>query len=352
MLVLGIETSCDETALALVKDGRKVISNKVFSQISKHQNWGGVIPELASRMHLEVINDLLIELFKDTNLLMKDVDAVAVSSGPGLVGSLMVGVNFAKVLSWLHDKPIVEVNHLHGHVCANFIDSDLEPPFLCMLASGGHTQIIEMKSYTDMNIVAETVDDAAGEAFDKVARLMELPYPGGPEIDRLAQSCSKLEAGGSRLAASNFELRTSNQYPLPIAMPKSLDFSFSGLKTAVLRLKEEIGEKKWLEDKALIALNFQETVAKTFYKKTLAASEMTGITKIVLAGGVSANTSIRAMFKEKFGQAPYKLVIPSLAYCTDNAAMIASAGYYLKNNHTRDLNFEVYSRVKTATVSK
>ncbi|MBT6842269.1 MAG: tRNA (adenosine(37)-N6)-threonylcarbamoyltransferase complex transferase subunit TsaD [Candidatus Melainabacteria bacterium] len=337
MLVLGIETSCDETALAIVEDGRKVIANKVYSQIAKHRNWGGVIPELASRLHLDVINDLLAELFADCDLSMEDVQTIAVSSGPGLVGSLMVGANLAKVLAWLYNKPLVEVNHLHGHVCANFLDSDLKPPFLCMLASGGHTQIIEMQSYTNMKILAETVDDAAGEAFDKVARLMGLHYPGGPEIDRLAQGHCEPERRG------NPEL---NRYQFPVAMPKSLDFSFSGLKTAVLRLKEKIGDETWEKDKAAIAHAFQETVAKTFYKKTLAVSQQTDITKIVLAGGVSANTAVRRLFKEKFSQEPYELVIPGLAYCTDNAAMIASAGFYLAQEQeaTTDYSFEVYSR--------
>lgn len=336
MLVLGVETSCDETALAIVEDGRKVHANKVLSQIAKHQDWGGVIPELASRLHLEAINDLMSKLFEDCDYSMHDIDAIAVSSGPGLVGSLMVGANFAKVLSWIYNKDLIEVNHLHGHVCANFIDSDLEPPLLCMLASGGHTQIIKMQSYTEMTILAETVDDAAGEAFDKVARLMGLAYPGGPYLDKLASSCQD---------------KVPAEYKFPVAMPKSLDFSFSGLKTAVLRLKEKIGDKTWERDKALIAKSFQETVAKTFYRKTLAASEATGINRIVLAGGVSANSSVRKIFQEKFNGAGFELVVPSLKYCTDNAAMVASAGYFNRKAKS-NFEFEVYSRVKTASVSK
>lgn len=336
MLVLGVETSCDETALAIVEDGRKVHANKVLSQIAKHKDWGGVIPELASRLHLEAINDLMAELFKDCDYQIEDIDAIAVSSGPGLVGSLMVGANFAKVLAWIYGKDLIEVNHLHGHVCANFIDSDLEPPLLCMLASGGHTQIIEMQSYTKMNILAETVDDAAGEAFDKVARLMGLPYPGGPHLDKLASSC---------------EAEVPAEYKFPVAMPKSLNFSFSGLKTAVLRVKEKIGDEVWERDKVVIAKSFQQTVARTFYRKTLAASEETGITKIVLAGGVSANSAVRAIFHDKFGGEGFELVVPSLKYCTDNAAMVASAGYF-KRSDTSEFSFEVYSRVKTASVSK
>lgn len=333
MLVLGIETSCDETAIAIVEDGRRVIANQVLTQIFKHQVWGGVIPEVASRLHLEYINDLLLEAFKEAELSINDIDAIAVTSGPGLTGSLMVGVNVAKVLSWVHDKLLIEINHLYGHVCANFIDTDLEPPFICMLASGGHTQVIEMSSYTDMKILGETIDDAAGEAFDKVARLMGLPYPGGPELDRLAQSVIASEANG---------------YHFPISRVPGLDFSFSGIKTAVLRLKEKLGEEIWQRDKAQIARVFQETIAKTFLLRIEQAIELTSIKRVVLAGGVSANSAVRKAFTERFAAPDYELIIPSLKYCTDNAAMIASAGYFqsqVMDLSIKDYGFEVYSRV-------
>ncbi len=333
MLVLGIETSCDETAIAIVEDGRKVIANQVLTQIFKHQAWGGVIPEVASRLHLEYINNLLIEALKEAKLTMKDIDTIAVTSGPGLTGSLMVGVNLAKILSWVHNKPLIEINHLYGHVCANFIDTDLEPPFICMLASGGHTQVIEMSSYTEMKILGETIDDAAGEAFDKVARLMGLPYPGGPELDRLAQSIRPPRDDG---------------YRFPVSRVPGLDFSFSGIKTAVLRLKEKLGDELWQRDKALIATAFQETIAKTFLLRIEQAIELTGIKRVVLAGGVSANSAVRKAFKERFIAPDYELIVPSLKYCTDNAAMIGSAGYFqsrLSSLNLKNYEFEVYSRV-------
>lgn len=332
MLILGIETSCDETAIAIVENGRKVLANQIFSQIAKHQDWGGVIPELASRMHLEIINDLFHSALKEAKLNIKDIDAIAVTNGPGLIGSLLVGLNFAKTIALIYSKPLLQVNHLHGHVCANFIDSKLEPPFLCMLASGGHTQVIQMQSYTEMKILGETIDDAAGEAFDKVARLMDLPYPGGPYLDKLAQGA------------------IDSTYSFPIARLEGLDFSFSGLKTAVLRLKQKLGEEIWNRDKALIAKAFQETVAKTFLKRIEQAVELTNISRIVLAGGVSANTAVRRNFQEKFTAPNYELIIPSLQYCTDNAAMIASAGYFLAKDldlakHLNNYALEPYARV-------
>ncbi len=365
MLILGIETSCDETAVALVEDGRKVIANIVSSQIAKHRNWGGVIPELASRMHLEVLPELLLEIFKQNELSPKDIDAVAVTQGPGLMGSLLVGTNVAKTFAWIHGKPIIPVNHLYGHICANFIDSNLEPPFLCLLASGGHTQIIEMSGYNDFKILGGTIDDAAGEAFDKVARLMDLPYPGGPEIDKLAQTFSG-----------------ENKYKFTIAKVGGLDFSFSGLKTAVLRLKEKLSPEIWVSDRAEIAAAFQDCVAETLLRKIKLAIEQTNIQCIVIAGGVSANSKIRAVFVENFSQnldlfqnrseqglrvpscrslLPVNedsedkrnaamsdfgtsLVMPKLQYCTDNAAMIAGAAYFIKQSGiASSLNFEAFS---------
>lgn len=314
MLVLGIETSCDETAVAVVEDGRKCLSSKIFSQIFKHKEWGGVIPEVASRMHLETINRLIGETLKEANLTIQDIDRIAVTQGPGLIGSLMIGFNVGKILSWLHHKPLIPINHLYGHICANFLETELEAPFVCMLASGGHTQIIAMHDYTNMQIMGETVDDAAGEAFDKVARLMNLPYPGGPHLDKLAQSVAANDA---------------NKYKFPIPRVNDFNFSFSGLKTAVLRLKEKIGTEIWEQDKALIAHAFQECVARTLLDKVILASEQVNLKSIVLAGGVAANSAIRARFKEYFcAEKDYSLIIPSLKFCTDNAAMIASAGYF------------------------
>jgi N6-L-threonylcarbamoyladenine synthase len=342
MLILGIETSCDETSVSLVKDGRKVLSNLISSQIAKHAEWGGVIPEIASRMHLEAINFILEKALEESDLSMEQVDAIAVTQGPGLLGCLMIGANTAKSLAWIHKKPLIKVNHLHGHICANFIDSDLEPPFLCLLASGAHTQIIFMKDYEDFEILGETIDDAAGEAFDKVARLMHLPYPGGPQLDKLAQNFHPSTGNPARL-----------KYKLPIARIKDMDFSFSGLKTAVLRLKEKTGEDLWNQDKAEIAFIFQDTVAKTFLEKLLKAVEEKDCHKIVIAGGVAANSRIRFVFQENFSKEKgFELIIPPLKYCTDNAAMIASAGYFqhIRNldslhHSSNDYKFEVYSRL-------
>ncbi len=341
MKILAIETSCDETAVAIVENGRRVLSNQVFSQILKHKEWGGVIPELASRMHLETINPLVDKALADAHLQINEIDAFAVTQGPGLLGSLMIGVNVAKTLSWIHSKPLIAVNHLHGHVCANFIDSELEPPFLCMLASGGHTQIIAMHSAADMEIMGETIDDAAGEAFDKVARLMDLPYPGGPHLDKLAQSAEDVFCSEPIEDPSVKHER----YSFPVAQVKGeFDFSFSGLKTAVLRIKDKVSDDLWQKDKAKIAKAFQDCVAKTFSKKIDKALEKTVMKKLVLAGGVAANSSIRQLFKEKYST-DYELVIPSLKYCTDNAAMIGAAAFFVKDRASLELGFDAFARV-------
>ena len=348
MIVLGIETSCDETAVALVEDGRKVLLNLVYSQIAKHRQWGGVIPELASRLHLETINLLLKEAHELVP--MKEVDLIGVTQGPGLLGSLLIGMNTAKTLAWVHDKPLVAVNHLHGHVCANFIDSDLEPPFLCLLASGGHTQIIRMDTYTDFKILGETVDDAAGEAFDKVARLMDLPYPGGPHLDKLAQTLDNNFPGSMPsphgTTALGLDQGVVPSYHFPVAKVEGLDFSFSGLKTAVLRFKQKISDNEWQVNKAHIAKAFQDCVAKTFLEKVKKAAQDTGLQQIVLAGGVAANSAIRKIFQQKFADS-HKLIFPPLKYCTDNAVMIASAAYFLSQNSLprTDFALEPYSRI-------
>lgn len=340
MKILAIETSCDETAIAIVEDGRKVLTNQVFSQILKHKEWGGVIPEVASRMHLETINPLVNKALAEAQLQMQDIDAFAVTQGPGLLGSLMIGINTAKTLSWIFDKPLIKVNHLHGHVAANFIDSNLEAPFLCMLASGGHTQIIAMHTNTQMEIMGETIDDAAGEAFDKVARLMDLPYPGGPELDKLAQTATDVFCSE---AIQDPSIK-HDRYCFPVAqVAGDFDFSFSGLKTAVLRIKEKISDDLWQKDKAKIAKAFQDCVAKTFSKKIDKALEKIGMKKLVLAGGVAANSSIRQVFQDKYAK-DYELVIPSLKYCTDNASMIAAAAYFARGTASKDIDFDAYAR--------
>ena len=326
MLVLGIETSCDETAAAIVKDGREILANKVYSQIQAHAHWGGVVPELASREHLLFINQIIDESLREANLDFSQIDLIAVTQGPGLLGSLLVGINTAKTLSWLHTKELIPVNHLHGHICANYLESDFEPPFLCLLVSGGHTQIIKVDDYLNYEVLGESIDDACGEAFDKVAKLLDLPYPGGPELDKLAQSAQDTFVSDESIEAKSI---LHGRYSFPIAQVDGFDFSFSGLKTAVLRLKQSIPEDLWQKDKAKIALAFQNTVSKTLLRKIMKASEQAGLKKIVIAGGVAANSTLRKDFANEFSKEKgFELSKPDLRFCTDNAAMIASAGYF------------------------
>ena len=333
MLVLGIETSCDETAAAIVKDGREVLANQVYSQTQAHLEWGGVVPELASREHLLKLNNIIQDTLKEAQLSFADIDLIAYTKEPGLLGSLLVGINTAKTLAWIHQKESIGVNHLHGHICANYLNNDFKPPFLCLLVSGGHTQILEVKDFCDYQVLGSTIDDAAGEAFDKVAKLLDLPYPGGPKLDELAQS-----AADTFISNENIEAKSilHGRYSFPIAQVKDFDFSFSGIKTAVLRLKQSIPEELWQKDKAKIARAFQETVVKTLLRKLKKASEETGIKKLVIAGGVAANSTLRKELESNFQD--YEIIKPDLKFCTDNAAMIAAAGYF--------------SAVKTATVSK
>ncbi len=345
--IMAIETSCDETACAIVKNGREVLSNIVASQIKTHEKYGGVIPEIAAREHLEAINIVIEEAFKQANLEPEQISAFAGTVGPGLVGSLLVGLNAAKTLALVHDKPFIGVNHLNAHVFANYIDTDLKPPFIALLISGGHTQIIEVKSHSEQNIIGETIDDAVGEAYDKVARLVGLPYPGGPLLDKLAKE-------GNKFA-----------YKLPEAKVGEYDFSFSGLKTAVLRLVQSLDKAKSKEQKAKskknspaqlltshlspltianLCASFQETVSEVLLKKTKRALEEKGYKQVVLAGGVAANSEIRRKFFE-LEKEGYKVNAPAMKYCTDNASMIASCAYFSTNTFD-DVNVEVFSRVK------
>lgn len=322
--ILAIESSCDETACAIVKNGREVISNVVASQIKTHAQYGGVIPEIAAREHLESINVVIDEAFKQAGMQPEQITAFAGTVGPGLVGCLLVGLNATKALALVHDKPFIGVNHLNAHLCGNYIDTDLKPPFIALLVSGGHTQIIEVKSYSEQNILGETIDDAVGEAYDKVARLIGLPYPGGPLLDKLAQQGN------------------SKAYELPQAKVDGYNFSFSGLKTAVLRLvKSFAGQELPTND---ICASFQECVSSTLLKKVKKALEETGYKQVVIAGGVAANSEIRRkIFElEKDG---YRVCAPPMKYCTDNAAMVASCAYFNTNTFD-DVDVEVFSRVK------
>ena len=325
-LILAIESSCDETACAIVKGGREVISNIVASQIKIHEEYGGVIPEIAAREHLEAINVVIDEAFKQAGIKGNQIDAFAGTVGPGLVGCLLVGLNAAKSLALAYDKPFIGINHLNAHLAANFIDTDLEPPFVALLVSGGHTQIIKVNSFSDMQIIGETIDDAVGEAYDKVARLIGLPYPGGPKLDKLAQE-------GNPFA-----------FKLPEAKVGEYDFSFSGLKTAALRLVKSFSDKNLPLPLNDICASFQECVSSTLYKKVKHALEETGFKQVVLAGGVAANSEIR---KKIFSLSDlgYKVYAPAMKYCTDNASMVASAAYFFDNTFD-NIDVEVFSRVK------
>ena len=326
-IIMAIESSCDETACAIVKNGREVLSNVVASQIKTHREFGGVVPEVAAREHLEAINLVIKESFEQANIKPSEITAFASTVGPGLVGSLLVGLNAAKALAITYDKPFIGVNHLLAHICANYIDTDLEPPFLALLISGGHTQIIIVKEYDSVEIIGETLDDAAGEAYDKVARLLGLPYPGGVLLDKLAPTGNK------------------NAYKLPIAKVDGYNFSFSGLKTAVLNLIKKLEQESGNIPKADVAASFQECITKTLFDKVYEAARMYNINQIVLAGGVAANSEIRQKFfslKEK----GYKVFAPQMKYCTDNAAMVGVCAYFSSSKNLSKLDIEVFSRSK------
>ena len=326
--IMAIESSCDETACAIVKNGREVVANVVASQIKTHEKFGGVIPEIAAREHLESINIVIEEAFNQakTNAGIEPQDSTAFAGtvGPGLVGCLLVGLNAAKSLALVYDKPFIGVNHLNAHLCANYIDTDLKPPFMALLVSGGHTQIIDVKSYSEQNILGETIDDAVGEAYDKVARLIGLPYPGGPKLDKLAQ------------------IGNPKAFELPQARVDGLNFSFSGLKTAVLRLVKSFdGKELPVND---ICSSFQECVSATLLKKVKKALADSGYNQVVVAGGVAANSEIRKKIFALQNEG-YKVFAPPMKYCTDNAAMVASCAYFNTNTFD-DIDVEVFSRVK------
>ena len=323
MLIFAIESSCDETACAIVENGRKVLSNVVFSQIKTHQKFGGVVPEVAAREHLDSIDLVIKETFEQANIKPSEIDAFASTVGPGLVGCLLVGLNAAKTLSLVHNKPYLGVNHLQAHVCANFIETDIKPPFMCLLVSGGHTQILYVKDYGEQEIIASTIDDAIGEVYDKVARLMGLPYPGGIMLDKLAQK-------GNPKA-----------FQLPEARVGEDEFSFSGLKTALLRLTQTFKDEQMpIED---ICASFQERVSKTLIKKTVNLAEKFNCKTIVLAGGVAANSELRNKLFA-LNEQGYKTNAPQMKYCTDNAAMVASCAYFNPIKCENSLELEVFSR--------
>ena len=330
--ILSIETSCDETSAAVVINGREVRSNMIYSQIDIHKKFGGVVPEVASRNHVEKISQVVDEALDEANMTFDDIDGIAVTYGPGLVGALLVGVSYAKGLCYTLDKPLIPVNHIEGHICANFIaHKELEPPFISLVVSGGHTHIVHVKDYGSYEILGKTRDDAAGEAFDKVARSMGLGYPGGPLIDKLAKE------GDPK--AINF--------PRVYLEKDSLDFSFSGIKSAVLNYLNQQKQKNLEIIPKDVAASFQKAVVEVIAKKVILATEQVGVDTIVLAGGVAANSGLRLEFEEQLKNKDIKFKYPPIILCTDNAAMIGSAGYFEYNNsHFADQTLNAISNLK------
>jgi N6-L-threonylcarbamoyladenine synthase len=313
MKILSIESSCDETAVAIIEDGRHILANQVYTQIAIHRKYGGVVPEIASRNHVMKMPFVVQNALDEANLQFKDVDAIAVTKGPGLVGALLVGVSEAKALAYALNKPLIGVNHIEGHIAANYLAfPELEPPFLALVVSGGHTNLVMVKDYGTNVILGRTRDDAAGEAFDKVARVLGYPYPGGPAIDRAAQIGNK----------------HAIEFPRAMLEQDSYDFSFSGLKSAVLNEINHDRMKGIDFKKEDIAASFQAAVLDVLTEKTIRCAEENRVKKIVLAGGVSANKGLRKQMSQAGKQHGWQLYFPPLSLCTDNAAMIGSRAYY------------------------
>ena len=329
MNILAIESSCDETAAAVVKDGRTVLSNCVASQIEMHTIYGGVVPEIASRKHVEAVTGLADQALEQAGMTRGDLDAIAVTYAPGLIGAVLVGVNFAKGAAMALDLPLIPVHHVRGHIAANYLTHpDLEPPFVCLCVSGGTTAIVDVKSYTEMEVLGGTRDDAAGECFDKVARVLDIGYPGGGPMDRLAQ-------GGD-----------DSRYELPRAhvAGHELDMSFSGLKTASLNLihnTQQKGEELSLPD---FAASFGRAVSDSLVPRAMAAARMKGYGRLAVAGGVAANSRIRADLQAACAKSGDKLYLPELKYCGDNAAMIGCQGFYeYQAGHVAGLDLNAYA---------
>ena len=313
VLILGIESSCDETAASVVKNGRTVLSNVISSQIELHKLYGGVVPEIASRKHIEKINQVITEALEEANVTLDDLDAIAVTYGPGLVGALLVGVAEAKAISYAKNLPLVGVHHIEGHISANYIEHpDLEPPFACLVVSGGHTHLVVVKDYGKYEILGRTRDDAAGEAFDKVARAIGLGYPGGPKIDKLAKE-------GNPLAIS---------FPKAKVADAPYDFSFSGLKSAVLNYLNGCEMKHQEINRADVAASFQQAVVDVLTDNSVRAAKAYGCNKLALAGGVASNSSLRENMQRVASEQGLQFYYPSPIFCTDNAAMIGVAGYH------------------------
>ena len=313
VLILSIESSCDETSVAVVKNGREVLSNIIATQIEIHRRFGGVVPEVASRNHITAIYNIFNEAISQAGITKEQIDAVAVTYGAGLMGALLVGVNFAKGLAYSLDVPLIAVSHVYGHISANYISHlSLTPPFICLMVSGGHTAILKVESYNKMKLIGTTVDDAVGEAFDKVARVLGLPYPGGPEIDKLAKE-----------GQNTFKFTVSN------SLKNTFNFSFSGIKTEVVNLVHNASQKGKEINKADLACSFQECVTEELSSKAVRACKTYEINKLVVAGGVGANSRLKEKLGKICQENNIEFFSPVLKYCTDNSAMIGSMAYYM-----------------------
>jgi N6-L-threonylcarbamoyladenine synthase len=319
MLVLGIESSCDETAAAVVKDGQTLLSNVIASQIATHSRYGGIVPEIASRKHAEMIGPVVFQALEDAGATWDDLSGLSVTRGPGLVGSLLVGLSFAKALAWARKLPFVGVNHLEGHIAAIFLgDRKPEFPFAALVVSGGHTAVYHVRDFNSLKILGQTRDDAAGEAFDKAAKMLGIGYPGGVVIDRLAKT-------GNRSA-----------FAFPRAMKDSLDFSFSGLKTSLLEVLKKRGEAFAGEELAHLAASYQEAIVDVLVAKTMKAAAISGLKQIVVCGGVACNSRLREKFHEQADAAGSEVFLPASILCSDNAAMVAVLGTHLLNRGCAD----------------
>ncbi|WP_436855753.1 tRNA (adenosine(37)-N6)-threonylcarbamoyltransferase complex transferase subunit TsaD [Staphylococcus caeli] len=311
-LILAVESSCDETSVSVIKNGTQILSNVVLSQIESHKRFGGVVPEVASRHHVEGITTTIDEALETAQVTMKEIDAVAVTQGPGLIGALLVGINAAKALAFAYDKPLTPVHHIAGHIYANHLESPLQFPLMALIVSGGHTELIYMKDHLSFEVIGETRDDAVGEAYDKVARTIGLGYPGGPKVDKLAA-----------------EGADSYQFPRVWLDKDSYDFSFSGLKSAVINKLHNLRQKGEDINEADVAASFQNSVVEVLVGKTISACANYNVKQLVVAGGVASNKGLRAKLAEACDEQQINLAIPSPKLCTDNAAMIGAAGHYL-----------------------
>ena len=312
-LILAIESSCDETSAAVIKDGRYVLSNIISSQIDTHKQYGGVVPEVASRMHIEVINKVVLDALEEANVKLGEIDAIGVTYGPGLVGALLVGLQYAKGLSYSLKKPLIPVNHIEGHICANYIEhKDLKPPFVSLVVSGGHTFIVHVKDYGVYEVIGQTRDDAAGEAYDKVARALGLGYPGGPKIDKLSKEGNE----------------NAIEFPRANFHDETLDFSFSGVKSAVLNYLNKCKMQNIEVNKADVAASFQKAVIDVLKQNVMKTCKQKNVNKIAIAGGVASNSSLRETLIKEASKEGIEVLFPSKILCTDNAAMIGSAAYF------------------------